>query len=540
MKSSLVSQAIGVAVVGVALGAGAFAYKHFGKPAFVDTPCGKGTVSLLASLKSPVNVTLYATPGTPKIDRFIKSVSATMNDLAAASSGKLVFKVALVTSDDAVHEARERGLQEFAATASSDPMGGITRAFCGFGFMYGSERDAIPMIDPDNEAALPFWVVTKVREIRARADDLKVRFGVVSSKGGVSFTEPSLVARGAAGVSPTMSGIFAQAMPFYKLEDLDLHGGDSEIDSSYSGLFLLQPDSDYTDKELRRVDEFLMRGKKSLVVIASAVNVKASDPKMTPVLSAHNLDKLLDGYGIELQKDLLEDWAQPTTFPITTAAAQTIQIRAPSVLQVKADPGASPDAQALDTTFIPFLRMDELAFPLSSSLVLHPEKQPSATLRAVARSSATTTSQTTAPASLSPMAVPTPPADSETKRRILAAAVEGKLRSAFAGRPGDGVSAPAESPEASRVFVLSASQFVVNPLARAANPPLDPTAMLGIPQPPADADLSLLSQPYAQKYLTGTILALKNTMDWASLDESTVSCSAVLMDSTKVKDGKDK
>jgi len=63
---------------------------------------------------------------------------------------------------------------------------------------------------------------------------------------------------------------------------------------------------DVSEKELRRIDQFLMKGK-SLAVFASAVNVKASDATMNASLSTHGLDKLLDGYGITLNKDVVLD-----------------------------------------------------------------------------------------------------------------------------------------------------------------------------------------------------------------------------------------
>jgi hypothetical protein len=78
------------------------------------------------------------------------------------------------------------------------------------------------------------------------------------------------------------------------------------------------------------------------------------------------------------------------------------------------------------------------------------------------------------------------------------------------------------------LLVISAAQFLVNPIARAGNPvPSPQDVMLGAPA--GDEDLQMLAQPYAQRYLTSTILAFKNTLDWASADDATVSCSALLI-----------
>ena len=39
----------------------------------------------------------------------------------------------------------------------------------------------------------------------------------------------------------------------------------------------------------------------------------------------------------------------------------------------------------------------------------------------------------------------------------------------------------------------------------------------------------MLSQPYAQKYLTATILTLKNTLDWMSGDSDLIAASAKIL-----------
>ena len=49
---------------------------------------------------------------------------------------------------------------------------------------------------------------------------------------------------------------------------VDLKGGDIAVDENLDGLIITQPGKDLTEKELRRIDQFVMKGK-SLAVIAS-------------------------------------------------------------------------------------------------------------------------------------------------------------------------------------------------------------------------------------------------------------------------------
>jgi hypothetical protein len=79
------------------------------------------------------------------------------------------------------------------------------------------------------------------------------------------------------------------------------------------------------------------------------------------------------------------------------------------------------------------------------------------------------------------------------------------------------------------VLVVSASQFLANPFARAGNAPPMPPQMQMMGGLGGDEELQMLSQPYAQKYLTATILALKNTLDWMSGDSDLIAASAKLL-----------
>jgi len=122
----------------------------------------------------------------------------------------------------------------------------------------------------------------------------------------------------------------------------------------------------------------------------------------------------------------------------------------------------------------------------------------------------------------------------EYAQRAMAVVVEGKIKSAYGGTEALGVSAPAESKEKSRLLVISSSQFLANPFARAGNPPPMPPQMAMMGGMGGDEDLQMLSQPYAQKYLTATILTLKNTLDWMSGDSDLIAASAKLLGETNL------
>ncbi|HEY3594770.1 MAG TPA: Gldg family protein, partial [Polyangiaceae bacterium] len=341
----------------------------------------------------------------------------------------------------------------------------------------------------------------------------------------IKLSDTNLVPSGGGhGGGPSIKGIIDQAFPFYKIEDVDLKNGDAEISKDLDGLIITQPGKDYTDKELRRIDEFMMLGSKSLAVFASAVNMKAGDGSMKGTLSTHNLDKLLAGYGVEMKKDAVLDWARSMRLNVMTQTGGIAPIRAPAVVQAQHDPRLDDEHQLLDDGFAGFFRVDQLTFPFPSTLVVHADKQPEAKLKVVARTLGSwAETSDTVDLKISPTWRPKPPLE----QRPLAVTVEGTLKAALGS--GDGVEVPPVSKEPSRVLVVSSAGFLTNPFARAgAGTELGGQfAMMG--PVGGDEQLQMIAGPYAQNYLTATILSFKNTLDWMSGDADLIASSAKIL-----------
>jgi len=447
-----------------------------------------------------------------------------------AGNGKFRYSIIEAKTDEQRTAAKEAGLQEAAFGEGSETgqdQATITRGFMGIAFKYGSEKESIPILSPDQSQGLEFWITNKIREIRDKAESSEPKFGLVTGKDEIKLADSNLVPAQGGRPGPSMKSILEQAFPFYKFEDVDLQGGDAEINKELSGIIITQPGKEFTEKELRRIDQFLMLGNKALVVAAGAVNLKASDASMKATLNTWGLEKLLDGYGIEMKKEAIFDWGRSLRFPLQAQGGQPLYLSVPPILHAQEDARFDEKEQLLDTSFAGFFRLSELTFPFPSTLVAHPEKQPEAAMKVVARS----TPKSTVDASESiDMKYSTAWREKgEYGQRAIAITLEGKIKSAYGGQEGQGVTAPAESADKSRILVISASQFFANPFARAGNPPPMPPQMAMMGGMGGDEDLQMLSQPYAQRYLTNTILALKNTLDWMAGDSTLLAASAKLL-----------
>jgi len=486
-----------------------------------------GSGRLIRSLNSPVQVDAYVKTGLPQLDAFVRDLTDLLKEYERAGGGKFKFTIIEANTDELRAQAKEAGLQEQSfgeANQTGDDQASIAQGYMGIVLKYGSEKAVMPQLQPDG---MEFWISNKIREIRDKADNIKHRVGVITGKDELKLTDTNLTPKqGRGGGAPSMQSILEQAFPFYKLEEVDLKGGENAIDKDLVGLIITQPQKDYEEKELRRIDEFLMLGGKSLVVYASAVTMKANDASMSGSLNLHGLDKLLPGYGITMNKDAVFDNGAQFRIGVPTQAGVT-WIRHPGIAHVANDPRMGDDQKLLDTSFAGFFRMEELIFPFPSSLTLDKSKQPAdVKVFAVAR----TTPQTVAEKSDT--------VDMKMRehwnlkgaeeQRVIAAAAVGKLKSAFAGKPFDGIKAPDVAPSESRVLVVSSSEFLTNPFAYAGNGPELGGQFQMMGAVGGDPQLLAFAQPYL-KYMTSTILSLKNTLDWMAGDSDLVAASAKLI-----------
>ncbi len=491
----------------------------------------KGSAELVRNgLQQEMLVDVYVTRGLPKHDVFVEDLLDLMKMYEKASGEKFKYVVIEPTTDEQKEAAKEAGLQEahFGEQSDRGDQATIAKGFMGIVFKYGSEKATIPLLSPEQTVGLEFWITNKIREVRDRADEREYKVGVITGKEELKLSDANLVPPQGGRGGPSMRSILQQALPFYKIEDVDLEGGEAEIDENLRGIILTQPGKDYTEKELRRIDEFLMRGDKALVVVAGAVNMKPNDATMAADLDTHGIEKLLDGYGIILKKEAVLDLGRSVMIPVGSHGGGLQWFRALGVVQCQHDPSLDEAEQLLDNSFAGFFRLEELAFPFPSPLEITDQskaKQPKASFKVVARTSPKSRLAEGTQVNMKIRPLEDWELDGPYGSRNIAVTVEGQLRSAFP----DAEKGATESKSPSRILVISAPQFLANPFARAGNPPPMPPQMAMMGSFGGDEDLQAMAWPYAKKYLTATILSFKNVLDWMAGDSTLIAASAKLL-----------
>lgn len=496
----------------------------------------QGSGRLVQSLGSPMQADVYVTRGLAQLDVFVADLTDLLKEYERAGGGKFKFTIIEAADDETRKQAEEAGLQgmAFGQEGSAQAAGKLelTQGYMGLVLKYGSEKVVIPQLHPSYSQGLEFWITNKIREIRDKADDIKHRIAVVTGKDELKLSDTNLVARQGRGGAPSMKGIIEQAFPFYTIEELDLGGGESEIDAAIEGLIITQPRKAYTEKELRRIDEFLLRGKKSLTLFASAVTLKPNDPEMQAELNLWGLEPLLEGYGLKVHKDAVFDFGGQFEVQVVSGFGRPQVIPHPGIAIAQDDPRFTEQQSRLDTSFPAFFRLDQVVFPYPSSIELLRDKQPAdVQLFAVARTTDHTGVLTTDTVDMKPRVDWRIPSTEE--QRIIAAVAEGKLKSAFEKKD-DSIPANAVAPEPSRVLVVASSQFLTNPFAYSGNGPELGGQFQMFGGVGGDKNLLALSDPYTRSYMTTTILVLKNTLDWMSGDSDLLAVSAKLVGETNL------
>ena len=276
-----------------------------------------------------------------------------------------------------------------------------------------------------------------------------------------------------------------------------------------------------------------MRGK-SLAVIASAVNVKASDATMNGVAQRRTASRS-SSTATASRCARTRSSTSVVRFRVnvfTQGGPQTM--RFPQLLDVRDDFRFTGDEQLLDTGFAAFFRIPQVSVPVR--LVARPapgEAAGGATRRArskLARASGPRAHH-----------AEDPPRDGRHRRHEADAPVasEGRVQPVQPRRHGRGQAEDGLPRRATRwasrrrrvaannarVLVISSSQFFANPFARAGNGP--DMGQMGMMMPGGGGDemLQQLAMPYAQQILTNTILVFKNMLDWVTGDVDLLAVS---------------
>lgn len=259
----------------------------------------QGSRDVVAGLDETLTITAYFSADLPPpfntTERYVRDILAEYE----AAGRNVVVRFVSPDTDDEREEANDRGVQLVQHQNIDRNAVSVVEGYRGVVFEYLGERQTIPVIQPDTQG-LEYEITMAIKRLTAE----RVTIGVLS---------------GHDGPTPSQGLTTLQRMlPLYNLREVD---AGQEIDSEIRALLVIDPQTEITEAELRRINQFVMNGG-SLGVFGGGMKVDISQaPNLAATPTGSNINRLLGSWGVELGENIVAD-AQCGRVPLRTPFGQ--------------------------------------------------------------------------------------------------------------------------------------------------------------------------------------------------------------------------
>lgn len=431
----------------------------------------EGSERLASSLDDRLDITAYFTENLPPpfnaTERHVRDLLA---EYAAASNGDIVVSFVNPDNEDKQQAARADGVQPVAHQKIEEDQVAVVEGYRGIVLTYLDGKKTIPVVQ--DTVGLEYTLTSAIKELVGERKPV----GIVSGHG-----------------SPTLEQGLTSLGSALRLYDLRAVDASEEIDSGLAALLIIGPKEPFTTDELRRIDQYVMRGGSLGIFGGSlAVDIAGSTPTARPVGS--EIGRLVSAWGVELQQEIVLD-AQCSRAPMRGPLGLQVLVPYPPipVLQLTEEQREHPVMFRLAAPMLPFVAPLEVG-----------EAPQGATLTILARSSDDSWAMDGPSIALEPRDPRDWRMTTDLGPFALMAAIEGKLPSAYTAAINNQgeqqVQAPPVSETDVRVLVTGTSTF------------LEDTFM----PPPRDGEVQMNA---------ALALAL-NAIDWLAADSDLIAIRA--------------
>ena len=392
----------------------------------------EGSERLASNLDDRLEVTAYFTENLPPpFNATERQVRDLLAEYSAASNGQIIVR--FVNPNDEVEQeaARADGIQRVAHQKIEEDQVAVVEGYRGMVLRYLDQTRTIPVIQ--DTTGLEYTITSAIKELVGERKPI----GVVGGHGGPSL-EQGLTSLGS-------------VLSLYEVREVD---ATQEIDPGLAALLVIGPQEPFSDQELRRIDQFVMRGG-SLGVFGGAIAVDLAG-QAGPSARALSLrmDGLLGAWGVRLSSKLVAD-AQCSRAPMAGPLGLQVLVPYPPipVLQLQEAQREHPVMFRLASPMLPFVAPLELGEPLANS-----------TLTVLASSSQDSWTMSGETISLAPRNPRDWQMSADAGPFDLMVAIEGKLPSAFAAPinedDANAIPTPLVAEKDVRVLVVGTGSFL--------------------------------------------------------------------------------
>ena len=468
---------LGLVVGGLILANFIVHYASFGRLDLTENrvwSLSDGSRDLVAGLGERMEVTAYFTENLPppfnSTEQYVRDL---LEEYEAASGGKLVVRFINPEEEEDQSAAEEDGVRRVAHQVIENDAVSVREGYRGLVIEYLGEKKTIAVIqDP---TGLEYTITMAIKEL---AEDPRP-IGVVTGHEGPTLEEGL--------------GGLREALPTYTLTGVNAN---EEIDPDLAALLIIGPETAFTETELQRIDQYVMRGG-SLGVFGGNTKLGLEGPEPSVEAADTGINELLTAYGVRVNTDVVMD-AQCSRAPWRHPSGIQLPVQYPPVPILS----FTDEQQEHNAIF----RIQTAVMPFTSSLELTTAPA-GVSVEVLGRTSENSWRE----AAGTSLAVRHPSqwrfGDDKGPFPLLVAA-QGRLPSAFANAPdmstseaGNQIEAPDVAEGDARVFVAGTASFLRDEF---------------LPQP----------QPGMERDLSGALSFALNAIDWLAADADLIAIRA--------------
>ena len=256
----------------------------------------EGSRRVVRQLDETITITAYFSADLPppfnSTERYVRDI---LSEYQAAGGSNVIIRFVNPDEQPERDEANDRGVQLVQHQNIEDNAVSVVEGYRGLVFEYLGERQTIPVIQPDTQG-LEYEITMAIKRLTGE----RVPIGILS---------------GHEGPTPSQGlATLQRMMPLYELREVNAN---EEIDDELRALLVVDPQTEITETELRRINQFVMNGG-SLGVFGGSMKVDVSQaPNLSGTPTGANLNRLLGNWGVEVGENIVAD-AQCGRVPLRT------------------------------------------------------------------------------------------------------------------------------------------------------------------------------------------------------------------------------
>lgn len=255
----------------------------------------KGSARVAGSLKDRMEIVGYFSAELPPphnaTERYVRDLLTEYKD---ASKGKISLRFVHPVEDKDREAAEADGVQRVQDQRLEADSFSVQEGYRGLAIKYLGDNRAIGHIDSTD--GLEYQLTQLLKEMSGE----KVKIGVVSGHHVEAPQNPMQPMQQPQGAH--LESIKAY-LPTYDVQEVD---ATKEISSELRALLIVQPETPFTEPELRYIDQFVMRGG-SLGVFGGALKVDAQMGAPSGAQVDTGINKLIEKWGVKLKQGLVAD-----------------------------------------------------------------------------------------------------------------------------------------------------------------------------------------------------------------------------------------